>query len=401
MRTAVAGAALAIFATCALAEAPATSPRPEARPGAASVPVAPAPGAMPERPRARPASEATVGAAVPAVLPGDPSLPVGVPPAPADDAAAGREYLDLLVWGGPVPGQPTLAAVPVMTTRAATKSMPQTALTAPPLRPAAVAPSVRPRSRPGDAPSAVAPAVVVPAGAAAAAPSPLLVTASLRPAPRPARLAAAAAAQRQETRRTAPQPERVQPAAIIRPAPGADPVRPTRGALCGDARIRGEAVNPIVGRIRGCGIAEPVRVTEVAGVRLSQAALMDCPTARALTDWVERGVKPAVGGKGGGVARLEVAAHYVCRTRNHRKGAPLSEHAKGRAIDISGITLANGQTLSVLRDWRKRAEGRVLKAAHRAACGIFGTTLGPGSDGMHEDHFHFDILRHRGGPYCR
>jgi hypothetical protein len=38
---------------------------------------------------------------------------------------------------------------------------------------------------------------------------------------------------------------------------------------------------------------------------------------------------------------------------------------------------------------------------HRAACGTFGTTLGPGSDGMHEDHFHYDTARHRNGAYCR
>jgi hypothetical protein len=38
---------------------------------------------------------------------------------------------------------------------------------------------------------------------------------------------------------------------------------------------------------------------------------------------------------------------------------------------------------------------------HRAACGRFGTTLGPGSDGMHEDHLHFDTARHANGPYCR
>ena len=41
-----------------------------------------------------------------------------------------------------------------------------------------------------------------------------------------------------------------------------------------------------------------------------------------------------------------------------------------------------------------------MRAAHRAACGIFGTTLGPGSDGYHEDHLHFDTVS-RGSPYCR
>jgi hypothetical protein len=27
--------------------------------------------------------------------------------------------------------------------------------------------------------------------------------------------------------------------------------------------------------------------------------------------------------------------------------------------------------------------------------------LGPGSDGFHEDHLHYDVARHGGGAYCR
>ena len=162
----------------------------------------------------------------------------------------------------------------------------------------------------------------------------------------------------------------------------------------------GQVMSPIVGKIRGCGVAKPVRVTAVDGVPLTQAATIDCDTAQALTTWVQRGLKPAVGATGGGVVQIHIAAHYVCRTRNHRKGAKLSEHSKGKAIDVSAITLADGQVLSVAKDWRGR-HGSMMKAAHKKACGIFGTTLGPGSDGMHEDHFHYDTATHRNGSYCR
>ena len=44
---------------------------------------------------------------------------------------------------------------------------------------------------------------------------------------------------------------------------------------------------------------------------------------------------------------------------------------------------------------------KTLRPAHKAACGVFGTTLGPGSDGYHEDHMHFDTAAHRNGSYCR
>ncbi|MCW8843102.1 MAG: extensin family protein, partial [Rhodobacteraceae bacterium] len=117
--------------------------------------------------------------------------------------------------------------------------------------------------------------------------------------------------------------------------------------------------------------------------------------------WVKGGMARSVGRYGGGVAKVKVAAGYSCRTRNHKKGAKISEHGKGNAIDFSGFYLANGDEISVLNDWGKGRKGRILKDMHRSACGPFGTVLGPESDRYHKDHFHFDIARYRGGPYCR
>ena len=241
-------------------------------------------------------------------------------------------------------------------------------------------PDQRPRRRPATVPTV--------SSAQAAAPAlGSMFLAALRPEPRPRGLA----------RRAAPAPEVVAPAAVIRPAPGASAPVSRRGSVCGLPGLQGEVLAPIIGRVKGCGVAQPVRVTSVDGVRLSQGAIMDCETARALHAWVQKGLQPAFKGR---VTGVQVAGHYVCRTRNHKSGARLSEHSKGKAIDISAIHLAGGQSLSVLRDWRGR-QGPAMKAAHRAACGIFGTTLGPGSDGMHEDHMHFDTASHRNGAYCR
>lgn len=191
-------------------------------------------------------------------------------------------------------------------------------------------------------------------------------------------------------------------AAIIRAAVGPKPAVSTSGygAICGDRGIRGQSIPPIKGRISGCGVANPVRVYEVDGVRLSTPADVNCDTARALKRWVADSVRPAVGRTGGGVKSLRVAGHYVCRTRNHRPGAKLSEHAKGNAIDISAITLVDGTTMTVARDWRGRFS-KVMRRVHKEACGPFGTVLGPNADRYHQDHFHFDVARHRGGPYCR
>lgn len=173
------------------------------------------------------------------------------------------------------------------------------------------------------------------------------------------------------------------------------------GGLCGVAGLQGTPIAPIESDTNGCGVAAPVQVTHVDGIGLSQPATLDCPTARALHVWVTQAMRPALGRDGADVVRLQVPAHYVCRPRNHQEGARISEHGKGRAIDISAILLDDGTTITVLEDWRGSRYSNALQQMHRNACGVFGTTLGPGSDGLHENHFHYDTARHRGGPYCR
>ena len=190
-------------------------------------------------------------------------------------------------------------------------------------------------------------------------------------------------------------PEQVVAAAAVRVRPGSELVQGRKGSVCGDPAIRGETLAPIVGELRGCGIDDPVKITSVDGVKLSMAATVDCSTAKALKSWIRSGLRPAMGE----VMALQVAGAYTCRSRNNVRGAPLSEHGRGKAIDISGITLANGQTLTVENDWGGRG-GKGMQKAHRAACGVFGTTLGPGSDGYHEDHLHFDTIPRR-KAYCR
>ncbi|HBV54823.1 MAG TPA: extensin family protein, partial [Rhodobacteraceae bacterium] len=96
-----------------------------------------------------------------------------------------------------------------------------------------------------------------------------------------------------------------------------------------------------------------------------------------------------------------IAASYACRGRNNQKGARLSEHSFGHAVDISGLTLRDGTMITVLQGWGSGKDGKLLKRLHRDACGPFGTVLGPNSDRFHKDHFHFDTARYRSGPYCK
>ncbi|MCX8508451.1 MAG: extensin family protein, partial [Rhodobacteraceae bacterium] len=78
----------------------------------------------------------------------------------------------------------------------------------------------------------------------------------------------------------------------------------------------------------------------------------------------------------------------------------VSEHGRGRAVDVAAIILANGQAISVLEDWGKGRAGRILKAVRAAACGPFTTVLGPGSDAFHRNHLHMDTA-HTNLRYCR
>ncbi len=173
------------------------------------------------------------------------------------------------------------------------------------------------------------------------------------------------------------------------------------GALCGDPALQGERVGAMSGHLPGCGIVDAVRLTAVSGVLLSQRSTMDCRTAQALRYWLDRSVKPAFADTGGGIKGVRVIGHYVCRTRNHKKGAPLSEHGRGRAIDIAAFILQDGTRVTVREGWTSREHGQALRQVHRDACGPFGTVLGPNADSYHQDHFHFDTARHRRGTYCR
>jgi hypothetical protein len=367
---------LLVGAGGAAASAPDASPRPLPRPGddasqAVDLPTAATEAevsrAEPEPLRPRMSAGESVAAASLVPLPRNP------PPLP--DAAQGAAASAVLTLA---PALPRVAPPPRPPGSSAVGMVPS--LVFAPVAPQVVAPqALRPPQRPsglGTTPASPAPVIL----AVARSPRP-----EARPAPgirtTPGGVSLASAFQ------TRPQSD------LARPAP--------RGQLCGVRGIEGETLAPIVSRVNGCGIDEPVRVRAVEGVRLSAGALMDCQTARALQTWVRDGVIPVIGDIGGGAASLTVGSHYACRTRNNQPGARISEHGRGRAIDISSIVLADGTPITLLNGWGDARQGPILRALHRAACGPFGTVLGPNSDRFHRDHFHFDTARYRSGSYCR
>ncbi len=156
-----------------------------------------------------------------------------------------------------------------------------------------------------------------------------------------------------------------------------------------------------------CGMTRPFRVaaaTEGQVVVKPQATLA-CPMISAFDRWLIEVVQPAAQTRLG-VAVTEVkAGSYNCRPRNNVRGAKLSEHGFGNALDIMGFVLADGRTISVVRGWRGSVEEQAfLREVLANSCRLFTTVLGPGSNALHYDHFHLDLARHDAKGlrhYCR
>lgn len=173
--------------------------------------------------------------------------------------------------------------------------------------------------------------------------------------------------------------------------------------------IRG-AVFEQVAPLRGdqgdedCGIAVPINLsglrTENIEVSFPVSATLSCGFAKTLTAWLVEDVLPAAQKQfGKPVSVFLTGPGYQCRRRNNQPDGKLSEHALGKAIDITVFRLSDGTEISVERDWASNTEkGSFLSAIHKAACQRFTTVLGPDADPNHKSHFHLDIGCH--GKSC-
>jgi hypothetical protein len=172
-----------------------------------------------------------------------------------------------------------------------------------------------------------------------------------------------------------------------------------------DPRILGDAekLDPI-DEGNGCKVPNPWRMYSVAGVELSHPATLNCSVAQPLHDWMGAVVQPAAQGAfGENVTAIGVISSYSCRGQNNRRGARMSEHGFGNAIDISSFTLADGRKITVQQGWRGDDDEKAfLREIRKDACAEFMTVLGPGSDRHHGDHFHLDLASRRSGKaYCK
>ena len=154
-----------------------------------------------------------------------------------------------------------------------------------------------------------------------------------------------------------------------------------------------------------CGIERPVKVSAIVpGVVLQPEAIMRCPTALALAQWIKSDVLPAARDlpTRGRLTAINHGSTYVCRRRNNRPTGKLSEHAFGNAVDIMGFRFDRGEPLRIKPRVRGGPAARFQRTVRQASCEHFTTVIGPGTDASHADHLHLDIKQRRGGyRFCR
>jgi hypothetical protein len=146
-----------------------------------------------------------------------------------------------------------------------------------------------------------------------------------------------------------------------------------------------------------CGINHPFKIVAFASgsVALASPVTLACPIVPTIDSWLAEVVQPAAS-LYFGVAVVEVrSGSYSCRSRNGQRGARLSEHSFGNALDVMAFRFADGREITVARGWRGAYEEQeFLREVFTGACNYFSTVLGPGADAFHYDHFHLDLARH-------
>ena len=166
------------------------------------------------------------------------------------------------------------------------------------------------------------------------------------PAPRPANAPAIESEQPAVAKQTPAEAEKpAAPAAAAPPPPSA----------CRLALSEEIAIAPSIPDIHGpggCGGEDLVRLEAVVlpdkhRVALKPAATLRCTMASAIADWVRTDMAPLAASLGGEISDLDNFNSFECRGRNRVAGAQLSEHGRANALDVRGVKLANGRSISL------------------------------------------------------
>jgi len=148
-----------------------------------------------------------------------------------------------------------------------------------------------------------------------------------------------------------------------------------------------------------CGGGDMVELSAVllpgnAQVAVKPAPLLRCSMAEQVATWVRDEAAPRVAKTGAVLRQVDTYDDYNCRGRNRIKGAQMSEHGKGNAVDVRSFTFADNRVV-LMTDVHVPKDFRA--GIRESVCARFTTVLGPGSDGYHEEHIHLDLAERRNG----
>ncbi len=143
-----------------------------------------------------------------------------------------------------------------------------------------------------------------------------------------------------------------------------------------------------------CPLRNTLRV-QGADVGLSSSFLASCPLAVAFALFERHSLQPVAQVVfGQAVTRVDHLGSFACRNVYNRAEGRLSQHATANALDIAGFRLADGRSISVLKDWPGEGErGQFLRQVRDAACKDFNVVLSPDYNAAHHNHFHLDMGR--------
>ncbi|MHC8315935.1 extensin-like domain-containing protein [Pseudomonas sp. LB3P31] len=135
-------------------------------------------------------------------------------------------------------------------------------------------------------------------------------------------------------------------------------------------------------------------------VALSSSFLASCRLAVSFALFERHALQPTAQAiYGQAVARVDHLGSFACRNVYGRENARRSQHASADALDIAGFRLADGRSISVLKDWPKdNQDAQFLRQVRDGACELFSVVLSPDYNAAHRNHFHVDV-----GPWsvCR
>lgn len=143
-----------------------------------------------------------------------------------------------------------------------------------------------------------------------------------------------------------------------------------------------------------CPLRNTLRV-QGSAVGLSSSFLASCPLAVAFALFERHSLQPAAQAVfGQAVTRVDHLGSFACRNVYNRAEGRLSQHASANALDIAGFRLADGRSISVLKDWSREGDkARFLRQVRDSACDDFNVVLGPDYNAAHRNHFHLDMGR--------